>query len=114
LDATALSEEYSRADVFVLATWGETYGMAVADAIAHHLPVVSTSVGEIGSIVGEGGILVEPGSVDELRAAIRAVMNDAELRQTLSDGSCRAAAKLPTWDQSVESVAAVLTKVAQA
>ena len=57
LDAEQIEERYDRADVFVLATLRETYGMAVAEALAHGLPVVSTSTGAIPVLVGtEAGL----------------------------------------------------------
>ena len=62
LDAPRLSDCYDRADVFVLATLQETYGMAVAEALAHGLPVVSTTTGAIPALVGDdAGSLVPPG-----------------------------------------------------
>ncbi len=45
LDRRALAACYDRADVAVLATRQETYGMAVAEALAHGLPVVATMTG---------------------------------------------------------------------
>ena len=57
-------QRYDRTDVFVLATLRETYGMAVAEALAHGLPVVSTSTGAIPALVGtDAGLLVAPGDV---------------------------------------------------
>jgi glycosyltransferase involved in cell wall biosynthesis len=67
LDADSIADCYNTADVFVLATLQETYGMAVAEALAHGLPVVSTTTGAIPSLVGtEAGILVPPGDADAL------------------------------------------------
>ena len=67
LDAQALETCYSRADVFVLATAQETYGMAVAEAVAHGLPVVATKTGAIPELVGDdAGLLVPVGDAAAL------------------------------------------------
>ena len=41
------TRHYERADVFVLPSYMEGYGMALAEAVAHGLPVVSTTAGAI-------------------------------------------------------------------
>ena len=51
MDATALAMHYDRADLFVLPTLYEGYGMAVAEALARGLPVVSTATGAIDDLV---------------------------------------------------------------
>ena len=61
LSAGELEQCYDRTDVFVLATLRETYGMAVAEALAHGLPVVSTSTGAIPALIGtDAGLLCRP------------------------------------------------------
>jgi len=94
--------------VFVLATLQETYGMAVAEAIARGLPVVSTNTGEIPAIAGDGGIIVPPGDVPALAAALSSVLGDRELRTRLRNGALQARKRLRSWDEAVDGFAAVL------
>jgi glycosyltransferase involved in cell wall biosynthesis len=101
------------ADLFLLPTRGETYGMAVAEAIAHGLPVVSTRTGEIPSIVGEGGRLVEADDVEAFASAVRKVMSDAALRRQLAEGARAAATRLPTWEHAADAFDRVLSTVAR-
>jgi glycosyltransferase involved in cell wall biosynthesis len=113
LDDEDLAAEYARADVFVLATRGETYGMAVAEAIAHGLPVVSTRTGEIETIVGEGGLLAAAGDEVGFATQLASVMGSRDVLERLSHGARAAARQLPTWEESVTQMAAVLDNVEQ-
>ncbi|HMD34893.1 MAG TPA: glycosyltransferase family 4 protein [Vicinamibacterales bacterium] len=111
LDGAALSTAYDQADLFVLATLHETYGMAVAEAIARGLPVVSTRTGAIPAIVGDGGIIVAPGNVLELASALSSALRDSALRAVLRDAALRARERLRSWDRAADEFAAVLEQV---
>ena len=112
LDAARLSECYDSADVFVLATLQETYGMAVAEALAHGLPVVSTTTGEISALVGDdAGLLVPPGDTEALTAALARVIGDAGLRARLAAGATRASERLPRWKDAAAKVSAALASL---
>ena len=114
LDIDQLEEHYARADVFVLATLRETYGMAVAEALAHGLPVVSTSTGAIPALVGtEAGLLVAPGDVHALSDALSRVIDDGDLRGRLAAGARHVRASLPMWDQAVDSFASALESISR-
>jgi glycosyltransferase involved in cell wall biosynthesis len=104
---------YDGADLFVLNTARETYGMAVAEALAHGLPVVSTRTGAIPALVGdEAGLLVEPCDEPALTEALSRVLGDARLRERLHDGARRVRERLEHWDAAVGRMAAVLQRVA--
>src|SRR5439155_3046493 len=76
LDEAELARCYDAADVFVLPSLFETYGMAVAEALARGLPVVGTNTGATLQLVGdEAGIVVAPGDRDALRGALALVMD---------------------------------------
>ena len=125
LDAASLAACYDAADVFVLPTLHETYGMAVAEALAHGLPVVSTTTGAIPELVnlsglsgtegvcdGSAGLLVPPGDSDALRIALAHVIGDVDLRARLADGARRVRDRLPTWEDAVDKMAAALQRLA--
>lgn len=92
---------YHDADVFVLASRFEGYGMACAEALAHGLPIVGTRVGAIPDTVPPGaGILVPPDDPAALGTALRSMISDAGLRER-SAGVARAA-PVPTWDAATQ------------
>ena len=112
LDADGVASWYDRADLFLLATMRETYGMAVAEALARGLPVVSTRTGAIADLVQEGaGLLVPPGDVDALSQALSRVLGDAALRAHLAAGARRVRDQLTTWEQAVEGMAVALAPI---
>jgi glycosyltransferase involved in cell wall biosynthesis len=118
LDAGALERCYNSADVFVLATLRETYCMAVAEALAHGLPIVSTTTGAISELVGAGrngdnpaGLLAPPGDVAAMTAALTTVLGDSRVRERLAEGARRVRDKLPTWDDALDKMTAALNDV---
>jgi glycosyltransferase involved in cell wall biosynthesis len=103
---------YARADLFVLPTLSETYGMAVAEALAHGLPVISTNVGAIPQLVGDGaGMIIAAGDVHALRGALRLVMTDKGVRARFAFGARRVRQRLRSWDAAVETMAAALERI---
>jgi glycosyltransferase involved in cell wall biosynthesis len=78
-------------DVFVLPTEDEAFGLALIEAMACGLPVVTTSVGGIPEVVshGETGLLVEPNNFQELRNALEHVMKDPAMAASLGQAARR-------------------------
>ncbi len=108
-----LAQLHAEADVFVLASRHEGYGMAFAEAINQGLPVVGTRAGAIPETVPAGaGILVEPDDAPALAAALRTMIADPDARETYA-GAARAAAKqLPRWDVTARIFLQVVKSVA--
>jgi glycosyltransferase involved in cell wall biosynthesis len=104
-----LAALYAKADIFVLASRFEGYGMAYAEAIAHGLPVIGTDAGAIPETVPPtAGLLVTPGDSAALAEALRRVIGDADLRHSLAEAAAKGAAQLPTWRHSAEIFARAL------
>jgi glycosyltransferase involved in cell wall biosynthesis len=110
VDRATLDLHYARADVFVLPTFHEGYGMALAEALARGLPVVSTRVGAVPDTVPpDAGLLVTPGDPAALRDALARVIDNRALRGRLAAGALRARMRLPDWDAACARLAAALT-----
>jgi glycosyltransferase involved in cell wall biosynthesis len=100
---------YAEADVFVLASHFEGYGMAYAEAVAHGLPVIGTAAGAIPETVPPGaGLLVPAGDISAFAGALRRVIGDDCLRRQMAGASRAAATRLPSWRQSAEIFARAL------
>jgi glycosyltransferase involved in cell wall biosynthesis len=109
---SALAAEYRAADCFVLPSFHEGYGMAFAEALAHGLPIVAARAGAVPDTVPESaGLLVPPGDVSALAAALRRVILDGDLRRRLAAGARAAGAGLPDWRQSVRDWAAAYDRL---
>lgn len=103
---------YAAADLFVLPSRYEGYGMAFAEALAHGLPVIAARAGAVPSVVPEtAGILVPPDDAAELSAALRRVLTDTAVREALAAGAHAAGSRLPTWEATAMLVAGVLDEV---
>ena len=113
LDEARLHETYDRADVFVLPTRYEGYGMAVAEAVARGLPVISTPTGDIPALVdASSGVLVPVDDVDALTRALATLIDDDEARARVTRGARARRATLPTWQDAASGMAAALTEFA--
>lgn len=81
-----VAAELNEADIFVLPSHAEGLPLAVLEAMAYGLAVVTTPVGAIPEVIedGETGLLAPPGDPDALSAALRRVLSSPELRETLA------------------------------
>jgi glycosyltransferase involved in cell wall biosynthesis len=96
-----LPRAYDDADLFVLPSYLEGYGMAFAEALSYGLPIIATTGGAIPYTVPErAGLLVPPGEVAALHDALARAISDRALLARLSDGAQRAGAGLPDWRQA--------------
>jgi glycosyltransferase involved in cell wall biosynthesis len=114
-----LDRAYAAADLLVLASHAETYGMVVTEALARGLPVLAAEVGGVPEALGHGedgtrpGMLVPPGDAAALGAALRSWLRDAELRGRLRRAARERRASLRGWSATTSVVAGVLAEAAR-
>ncbi|GAA1128967.1 glycosyltransferase family 4 protein [Nocardioides aquiterrae] len=103
LDAT-----YAEADLLVLASRAEAYGMVVTEALARGVPVVASDVGGVREALGDGGVLVPPGDPDALAAALREWLTSPSHRSSLRAAARARRTELTGWDRTAALVAQAL------
>jgi glycosyltransferase involved in cell wall biosynthesis len=111
-----LAAAYDEADLVVLPSRGETYGMVVTEALARGIPVVATDVGGVPEALGRAadgtppGMLVPPADPAALAACLQSWSDDPGLRHRLRAAATSRRATLPGWQHTAQALAAVLQK----
>lgn len=113
VEREALDRDYARADIFVLASHYEGYGMAYAEALASGLPVIGCRAGAIPEVVPDSaGLLVPPGDAAALRAALQRLIGDRTERARLATGALAAARRFPTWQDTASIIGRAVESLA--
>jgi len=117
LTGTDLDRAYADADLLVLASRAETYGMVVTEALARGLPVVATDVGGVRDSLGRApdgsrpGVLVQPADPPALAAALRCWLDDPDRRELLRGAAQARRPTLSGWSETSLRMSRVLTGV---
>jgi glycosyltransferase involved in cell wall biosynthesis len=116
LTGAELDRSYAAADLLVLASRAETYGIVVIEALARGVPVVAADVGGVTEALGHGadgirpGLLVPPEDPAALGAALRAWLGDGDLRRRLRRAACERRRSLPRWSATTSVIGRVLSE----
>jgi glycosyltransferase involved in cell wall biosynthesis len=105
-----LAALYAAADVFALPSRREPYGTVYGEAMAAGLPVVGWRAGNLPHLATDGveGLVVEPGDLPGLAAALHRLACDGALRGRLAAAARRRGARLPTWDDTTAALVAAV------
>ncbi|WP_055519909.1 glycosyltransferase family 4 protein [Streptomyces ossamyceticus] len=112
-----LDASYASADLMVLTSYAETYGMAVTEALARGIPVLATDVGGLPEAVGRApdggvpGILVPPENPAAIASELRGWFGEADVRRRLKAAARGRRAALDGWATTARSLAHVLGRL---
>ncbi|MFJ6572647.1 glycosyltransferase family 4 protein [Streptomyces sp. NPDC091292] len=112
-----LAASYAAADLMVLTSSAETYGMAVTEALARGIPVLATDVGGLPEAIGRApdgavpGMLLPPGDPAALATALRRWFGEHETRRRLKQAARRRRTALDGWATTALSLSGVLEQL---
>lgn len=100
---TELNHFYDQANVFMLTSQAEGWGMVVIEAAAHNLPIIMTDVGCAGEVIknNESGLVIPVSHVGALKNAMKKMLNNADFRKRVSRMALLEIKKLPNRQQNL-------------
>lgn len=110
----ALDATYEAADLLVLPSRAESYGMVVTEALARGIPVLAAGVDGVPDTLGRApdgtvpGVVVPPADVPALAAALRRWLDEPELRDTARRAARERRASLENWEMTTRCLAEML------
>lgn len=104
LEDSLLPAAYSSADVHVLPSLWEVFGIVLVEAMACGLPCVASDAGGIAEVVADGrtGLLFPRGDARALAERVRVLVEDAPLRRRMAADARRRAVEVFDWDRIAE------------
>ena len=107
-----ISKVFLNADLFVMPSLFESYGMALTESLAHGIPVITTMAGNIPNTVPEGmGLLTVPGNEEQLADAIRSLFEDTIKYSALCTAASRYYKQARSWEQAVAEFEILILKM---
>jgi glycosyltransferase involved in cell wall biosynthesis len=110
VEDAAMPALYSAAKALVFPSLYEGFGLPALEAMASGTPVIASNTTGLAEVVGEAGLTIDPRNVEELADAMRRMLQDAELRESLAAAGLARAAEF-TWSRAAVATADVYRDV---
>lgn len=96
--AAEMSSYFARADALVIPTHVEAFGIALVEALMMGIPVIGTTVGNQQWIIGDGGLITQPGDVDGLTEALQTLIAEYPAWKSKAEARREVLLNTMTWD----------------
>ena len=106
-----LAQHYAAAQIAVVPSLYEGFGIPAAEAMACGTPVIATTGGALPEVVGDAGMLVPPANADALAAAIRQLLNDKQAQRQMSEAGQKRVKEQFNWEQAARRTLEVYQEV---
>ncbi len=101
---------YANAELFLMPSWHEGFGLPALEAMACGTPVVSSNCGSLPEVVGDAGLLVDPRDEESIAGAALRVLSDQRLSNDLRRRGLERASAF-TWERTARQTLAVYRAV---
>jgi glycosyltransferase involved in cell wall biosynthesis len=101
---------YAEADIFVLPSLFEGFGMVLCEAMCYGLPIIASDVGAIPDLIAnkENGLLAKAANAQSLEFAIRTIMENGEIAEGLSRNAIERCKNLKGWEEMKNQIVTIL------
>lgn len=108
-----LDRKFRDADIFVLPSLWEGYGIVLIEAMKYGLPIIASNVGAISEIVTDNvnGLLVPPANPTLLAQALQRLLSDVSLQERMCCKNLEKAKKIPGWEQVAKTFYETLLQI---
>ncbi len=113
IEKTKAASYIAHADVLLMPSYQESFGVAALEAAAYGLPIIATNVGGVPEIVKDGisGILIEPGDESALAGAMVHLGNDFHVRKKMGAAGREYVRRHYAWDECLDKMEKVYQKI---
>ena len=104
---------FSAASLFLYPSKMEAFPIPLTEAMACEVPIITSKIFGLKEVAGDGGVLIDPDSIDEIEAALLEALSDAQALQSLSEMS-RIRGQVFSWDRCAGETLAILNSLGPA
>jgi glycosyltransferase involved in cell wall biosynthesis len=102
VDSEKLHIWYAAADIFVLPSVGEAFGMTLLEAMASGVPVIASNSGACPEVIGNAGILFNQGNYTKLAEKILFLSHEKELSRKLREAGLKRVREIFSWEDKID------------
>lgn len=107
-----ITKYFAAADIFILPSFGEEFGIVYVEAMQSGLPVIAADIDVAREVVGDAGVFFEPRDTDDLaNKTIDLLDNEEKMNRLVENGMNRA--QLFSWEKAAKEYAELYEQIAR-